>query len=132
MIAPSVDIKDMLEAESSLGLTFGTDLFIGREPTTPNDCVTIFDTPGRGPELLIGNASNYNYPSIQIRVRDANYLDGWNLIDGIKVALHGRGPETWNAATYTLIECTTEPALLDWDENYRCRFIVNFDIQRKN
>lgn len=46
MNAPSVDIKDMLEAESSLGLTFTSDLFVGHEPNTPDETVTIFDTPG--------------------------------------------------------------------------------------
>jgi hypothetical protein len=32
MNPPSIDIKDTLEAESSLALTFATDLFVGIEP----------------------------------------------------------------------------------------------------
>ena len=133
MNPPSVDIKDMLEAESSLGLVFLTNLFIGREPNTPIDCVTIFDTPGSPPMLSLNKAdSDYYYPSIQIRVRkDMNsYLDGWSLINAIKELLHGSGPEIWNGTTYTLIKCTGEPFYLGRDENQRPWFIANFDIQR--
>jgi hypothetical protein len=130
MNAPSVDIKDMLEAQSSLGLTFGTNLFIGREPTSPDNCVTIFDTPGGPPALTLDNI-DYNYPSIQVRVRNNDYLTGWGLIDDIKNFLHGKSHETWNGTRYELIACTVEPAMLDWDENNRARFVTTFNIQRR-
>jgi hypothetical protein len=131
MNATSVDISDILEAETALGLTLGTNLFIGREPVTPSDCVTIFDTPGYAPQLTLDGANDYYFPSIQIRVRNTKYLDAESLIHNIMVSLHGRNHETWNSTLYTLIKCTTEPALLDWDENNRARFVVNFDIQRR-
>ena len=112
MNAPSVDIKDILEAESSLGLTFATNLFVGYEPPTPDECVTIFDTPG-------------------FRVRSNSYTDGWDLIQDITTVLHGLSQETWNATLYSVIKCSSGPAMLDWDNNNRPRFIVNFDIQRR-
>lgn len=130
MNATSVDIKDMLEAESSLGLVFNTNLFVGREPPKPNDCVTIFDTVGFPPQLVNDNAK-YERPSIQIRVRNTNYLGGWSLIDDIKNTLHGRAQETWNGTLYTIIYCSSGPALLDWDDNNNARFIINFNIQRR-
>lgn len=127
----SVDIKDMLEAESSLGLVFTENLFIGQEPAEPYNCVTIFDTVGRAPQLTYKKGENYFYPSIQIRVRNANYLDGWQLINDILLSLHGRAHETWNETLYTVIYCSSGPALLDWDDNRRVRFIINFDLQRR-
>lgn len=130
MNAPSVDIKDILLDDSSLGLTFGTDLFIGKEPSTPNNTVTIYDTPG-GPDQLLLSSEKYEYPSIQIRVRNTNYLDGWSLISLIKNALHGRANETWNSTLYTVIYCLNGPAMLDWDDNGRVRFVVNFNLQRR-
>jgi hypothetical protein len=130
MNAVSVDIKDMLEGDSSLGLVFTTNLFIGREPSTPDDCVTIFDTPGAPPQSTLQKGENYYYPSIQIRVRDTKYVDAEALANDIMVSLHGRAQERWNGTLYTLVKCTTGPALLDYDENHRPRFIVNFDIQR--
>ena len=45
MNSVSEDVKDMLEAESDLDLTFATNLFIGKEEKDPDNCVTIFDTP---------------------------------------------------------------------------------------
>jgi len=124
------DIKDMLESVSSLGLTFATDLFVGREPVDPDNCVTIFDTPGSPPQLTYTKGESYEYPSIQIRVRNRNYNAGWDLINDIKFYLHGRGHETWNGTYYSLIAASDSPALLDYDENNRARFICNFNIQR--
>lgn len=132
MNAPSIDIKDIIEAESSLALTFATDLFVGREPAKPNDCVTIFDTPGGPPQLTTEKGEDYFYPSIQIRVRNKKYTTGWTLINDIKEFLHGKGPETINNALYTVIFCSIEPALLDWDDNERARFVTTFNLQRRN
>ena len=134
MNVPSVDIKDILVAESSLGLTFAINLFVGKEPATPSDCITIFDTPGKPPVLTFEgkNGEGYFYPSIQIRVRNLDYRTGWELIDSIKEVLHGINNEVWNSTHYDVIKCTQEPFLLDWDENGRARFVSTFDIQRKN
>ena len=88
----SQDIKDMVDGESSLGLTFGTNLFTGIELSTPDDAVTIFDTPGSPPQLALDD-SEYNYPSVQIRVRNNSYLTGWTLINDIKALLHGKSGE---------------------------------------
>ncbi len=127
----SEDIKDMLDGESSLGLTFGTNLFIGMEPVRPNNTVTIYDTAGFGPQLTMDRTEKYEYSSIQIRVRNISYTVGWNLINDIKDALHGRAHETWNATYYSVIHCSSDIAFLDWDNNQRARFVVNFEIQRR-
>lgn len=131
MQATSIDIKDMILDESSLGLTFAKDLFIGKEPSSPNNCVTIFDTPSFPPLTTLGNDVKYEYPSVQIRVRNTEYQAGWNLLNTIKDLLHGRGQETWNGTLYTSIICISTPTLLDWDENNRARFIINVNIQRR-
>jgi len=133
MNATSEDIKDMLEAESSLGLSYGTNLFIGLEPSTPIDCVVVFDIPGFPPQLTLDgeDSNNYEYPSIQIRVRNSKYMDGLDLAQQIMTSLHGRAQETWNGALYSIIYCSSGPALLDWDDNRHPRFIINFNIQRR-
>ncbi len=130
MSAPSIDMKDMLEAESSLGLVVGSDLFVGLEPSTPSDCVSIFDTPG-GPSQLTMDVENYEYPSLQIRIRNIDYQAGLNLGYAIKTSLHGRAQETWNGALYTVITVANGPFHLDWDENHRAHFIININMQRR-
>jgi hypothetical protein len=139
MNVPSEDIRHILEAglddsESSgtgLGLVFGTNLFINREPTKPINCVTIFDTSGFAPDLDMGGASGYERPSIQIRVRNAKESIAWTLIEGIKNSLHGRHQQTWNGTLYSVIYAVSSPALLDWDDNENCRLVCNFNIQRR-
>lgn len=130
MNPPSIDIKDILAAESSLGLAFATDLFIGQEPADPDNCVTIFDTPGGAPQLTYEKGEDYFYPSIQVRVRNRIYSTGWSLINDIKEFLHARSHQTINATIYEVMICSIEPALLDWDDNERARFVTTFNLQR--
>lgn len=131
MNSASQDIKDMLVDESSLGLTFAGNLFVGKEPSTPDTTVTIFETPGLPPQLTLDAEEQYYYPSVQIRIRGRSYLDTYTLAKQIHDYLHGRAHETWNSTLYVLIQSLGEPALLDWDDNNRCRFIMNFNIQRR-
>ena len=132
MNAPSRDIKDMLIADDTTGLSFGKtgNVFLNAEPTSPADCVTIFDTYGFPPQLTMDNA-RYEYPSVNIRVRNKNQNEGWDLVEKIMVSLHGRNHETWNDTLYTVIEASGSPALLDQDDNGRFRFVINFNLQRR-
>lgn len=135
MNSSSIDLKDMLEAESSLNLICDTstisdrNLFIGKEPVKPSNCVTIFDTYGTYPDLNFSN-QGYEYPSVQIRVRNTDYRNGWDLAQNIVTSLHARSNETWNGAIYTVIYCSGGPALLDWDDNGNARFVISINLQR--
>lgn len=130
MNAASKDVALMLEEESAMSLVFGTNLFLGQEPDKPNNCVTIFDTPSLPPQLTMDKAK-YEYPSVQIRVRNVSYISAQGLAQDIMDQLHGRANETWGGSLYTVITCTGSPSLLDWDENNRVRFILNINLQRK-
>lgn len=131
MNAPSEDIKDMLEGESStLGLTFNVNLFRGKEPPKPTNCVTIYDSPGFSPDLGLKN-QGYERPSVQIRIRNKDYDTGWDLAHAIVTLLHGCAQQTWNGTLYSVIYCSSGPALLDWDDNLNARFIVNLNLQRR-
>jgi len=131
MNATSYDIKDMLEAESSLGLVYADDLYIGKEPPKPDNCVTIYDTPGFPVQGTLDNSSFYNSPSVQIRVRNKKYIDGMNLAQSIIVSLHNRAQGIWNGTLYTVIRCVNGPSLLTWDDNQNAIIVVNFNLQRR-
>jgi hypothetical protein len=131
MNIPSEDIIDMLEAQSALGLTYATNLFRGREPSSPRNCVTVYDTMGFAPDLDLDGNNGYERPSVQIRVRNADYDTGLELAQSIKDVLHGVSQETWNTTLYSVIYCSSGPALLDWDDNNNARFVLNFNIQRR-
>jgi len=124
--------KDMANylAAAGLGLVVGTNLFTGREPNSPANTATIYDTPGDAPMLTMDNV-RYDYPAIQVRVRNTGYQAGWALIDSIRTALHGLAHVTQGGAVYELVKCDQEPFLLDYDESNRPRFVCNFSVQRK-
>ena len=129
MNPPSEDIKDILLSNSSLGLVFNDNLYVGKEPTKPRDCMTIFDSGVFGQNLGL-TEYGYERQSVQIRVRNMDYLTGWAVVQGIKNYLHG-GTFEINGTVYTVIYCSSGPALLDWDDNGNVRFVVNFDMQRR-
>ena len=135
MNAPSYDIRDMLVYEdsgaSSTLLIAVDNLFIGKEPSEPMNCVTIFDTPGFPANLTLTGQQGYERPSVQIRVRNQDYVNGWAQIQSIKDLLHGRANETWNGTLYTMVVCSSGPFFFDWDLKGRARFVVNFNIQRR-
>jgi len=130
MEPPSVDIKDLLEDESSLGLTFQTNLFISSEPPEPNDCVTIFDTPGWSDDMAL-DKNNIEMPSVQILVRNDSYVDGWSMISGIKDFLHGKSGETVNGAYYMSMLSAGSPFSMGKDDRNRFHFVWNVDMKRR-
>ncbi len=130
MNTPSVDIKDMLQDDSSLNLTYKDNLFIGLAPADVDNCVTVIDTPGAGPNTGM-NYGDYYYTSVQIQVRDNDYLNAMNLAHDIMVSLHLRADETWSSTYYTLIQCVNDPTNLGPDGNDRSIAVLNFDIQRR-
>lgn len=125
----AVDVKDMLEADSALGLKLADNLFIGRMPAKPNNVVVIFDTPAYPPQLTFNPLERYEYSSVQIQVRNTSYVTAEAIAKQIQQSLHGRYQETWNDSIYTIVQCSTPPALLDWDDSNRARFYINFDSQ---
>lgn len=126
----SEDIKDILIGESSLGLTFGTNLFIGKEPAGKDNCATIIDSYGLPPQLTFDRTEKYEYPSIQILVRNNDYVAGLTLCYNIKDVLHGYS-NTINGTFYSVVRCSGDAAFLQWDENDRAVFSINFLIQRR-
>jgi hypothetical protein len=139
MNASSEDIRHMLEAgltesDSSgegLDLVFATNLFINSEPSKPINCVTIYDTSGFPPYLGLAGETGYEYPSVQVRIRNQDSQAGWVLAEGIKNSLHGRHGQVWNGTLYSSIACSSGPALLDKDDNGNFIFYVNFNLQRR-
>lgn len=110
-------------------LTLGATAFIGEEPAKPDNCVTLFDTPGYPPDRHYDPTIKYYRPAVQVRVRNTAYLSAYNLISAIRAVLHNN-VFTVGQTQYTAIFCTIEPAPLDWDANGRSRWVTTFDIQR--
>ena len=121
----------MIEAESSLALTFKSDLFIGSEPTSPQNVVTLYDTPGFSPDGTLTKGEEIWRPALQVKVRNASYEAAGDLINLIKEVLHNRAGEVWNGTNYMLIQCDQEPFPLGFTENNLSQWVCNFSIQRQ-
>ena len=130
MNMPSDDIKDLLE-QSGLGLTFTDNLFVGREPSSPNNTTTVFDTSGAGPFRTYNKDERFHQAAIQIRVRNASYLQAMTLSQDILFYLDGTANQEVNETYYGIIAALDHPFLLDWDENDRARVVTNYEIQRR-
>lgn len=128
----SIDIKDLIEAESSLGLVFQQNLFIGREPSEPANCVTIYDPAGGSVDITAnGMTESYFRNPLQIRIRNTSYVTGMELADQILKVLHARNNDEVNDTYYALIRCSNPPSFLAWDDKNRVLIIINFQIQRR-
>jgi hypothetical protein len=120
-------------------LTLGTNLFLGQEPDSPDDCVTIHARPGGAPQFMMDavpdtpQVAAYEPHRIQIVVRKANtataYADAETLAWQIYRALTLTSV-TLSSVYYLLIEPTTVPAPLDEDAHGRISFVVNLQALR--
>lgn len=122
---------DSSSDSGDLGLVFAENLFVGREPPAPDNCVIVFDIPGDAEMLTLDGQKGYYFPSVQVRVRNRNYMDGWKLIQDICNVLHGLHNVVVDGTAYDLIRAVDSPFLFDWDQNHRARFVADFNIYRK-
>lgn len=126
--SPSVDIIDMLIDSGCpvSSLVFGTDLFVASLPDTPNNAVCIYDTGGSAQGEF-----GYEYPNVQIIIRNLDYVTGYVLARNIKYYLHlARNNEIWNGTRYININCRSDILALGQDEKNRYMFSINFQAQR--
>ena len=127
----SEHIKQMLIADAAVD-TDTYKVYIGQEPliTEKFQSITLIDSAAEPPQLNLDVEERYEFPAVQIIIRSYDYVAGWELSESIKKSLHGRANEQWEDMFYTLIESSSDIAYLNWDENQRVRFSVNFNVQR--
>ena len=130
MNSMAYDVAKLIAEIPDLNLVIGDNLFIDREPSTPSFCVTVFNTggPSHGGTL---NNDHFHYGNVQVRVRHLGSARAWIIIETIMNSLHGRVNFTWSESFYIFIKCTSNPALLEWDDNNRIKLIMNLGLQRR-
>lgn len=127
----SVDIKDILVAEG--GFAFGTDLFIGTQPPTPLNCVTLFDTTTSPPDGTIDGNNVFFQESLMVWVRNESYEAAFVQVQGIISMLHNRASFTQNGTFYLYCNLQSGPnALGEGDDEEGTILTLNFNLQRKS
>jgi hypothetical protein len=116
----------------SLSLAFGTNLFAGLMPNSPDECVALFEYPGGPPDYVFGPDSlpAISSPRIQVLVRDTKYALGRPLIENVVRALETIVNQTVNGTYYERVERLQEPYLLHRDAARRVFFACNLHVMR--
>jgi len=106
--APS-DIVRNLMVDLSLGTTPSTSgswpIYATREPNSPDSVITVFDTQGMVEGRFHVDGQVQEHYGIQIRVRDANPVDGYTKAQTIAVTLDQTAYQntvTISSTTYTV------------------------------
>lgn len=119
----ALDLAELIETKVS-DLKLGKNLFIGHEPESPQNCVTLYDTGGleQNPKLAYDNLF------VQIRSRNKNYGQGYNLLDTIRRHIEGGIEQVVNGSNYLGFYTETAIAFLERDVNARSIFTVNMRV----
>ena len=102
-------------------------VYVGREPLTPVDVVTVYDTGGL-PDTLVDDVQE---PTIQVRVRAADYVQGYAKAQAARralqaamgVAIEGGQVVQWIGQGNILY--------IGRDDRDRCLFTDNYRVMRE-
>lgn len=122
MTSPTKHIRDYLTELDTFW-----PIYIGSEPTTPNDCITLYDTGGG----FANRDAQLSDSAIQIRVRSFSYADGYDQAAAVRDALidlRGLLRDNW---FYTGFWLTMDVAKIGRDDADRELFTVNLRAMRQ-
>lgn len=124
---PSIGIKDLLLAK---GYAFGGSLdwavYIGKQPDSPDNCVTIYDSGGGTPSPLW----LLDYPHVQVRVRSRNgqYQEAMVTAKDIKSIILGQPSQDLNGDRWVQFNLAGDIGFMGYDKNERPEFVLNFEL----
>ena len=118
----SKDISDFLRNERLF-----ERVYISREPTTPDNCITIYDTGfgEQNPKFALDENT------FQVRSRNNEYINGYVNLESIKFLLDGRRDSIINGVTYIGFWCSSNIVSLGYDTEDRALLTLNFRTIRQ-
>lgn len=123
------DIKDLLVLA---GYTFGTNLFISKQPSGISNVVTLFDTSASNPDILL--TGSFRNDSVEVLVRNNAYKAAYTEAEKIKTALDGQANFDLNDTRYVIIQLVNGPNEIPTHqiapEDNRVYLSLNFAIKR--
>lgn len=121
---------------SQVGLTPGTDLFLGTMPDSPDAVVCVYESGGLSPIKAMGNvagAAKVERPRIQVVSRGVafGYEDARATAHAVFLKLDGLPFRQINGITYHWGSALQSPFLMGVDEQGRPSIACNYDIVRQ-
>lgn len=123
------NLATYLQAQS-IG-TKATDLFVGTMPDALDNCIMIDQSGGVSPDRYLPVTK----PTVQISVRNTDYLTGLDKITAIYNLLHQKGDNLALEAggvDVMRIDALAEPGHLGQDDSQRHIFTCNFVFRLRN
>ena len=102
-------------------------VYVGREPLTPVDVVTVYDTGGL-PDALVDNLQE---PTIQVRVRAADYVQGYAKAQAARRALQAATGVTIEGGQVVQWIGQGNILYIGRDDQDRCLFTDNYRVMRE-
>lgn len=99
-------------------LTTMSNLYIGSMPTTPDNCVSIYNTGGYDRSM---SGTEVEEPTFMIKVRNTSYATGEALCNTIKDLLHAQ-----STTKVLMIQQQGDTQDIGRDESNRQEFTINF------
>jgi hypothetical protein len=125
---PSLDIMQALIRD--LGYRENENIFVGLEPSTPDNVLTIYDIHSRRTRLMFDPTEMLERPSLQIRVRGRRQQETWSRARSVVEYLERLSNVRLGDSRYLLFYVDFGLGLLDQDSNNRWRYYVNLETQR--
>lgn len=113
----------------------GWPVYVGSEPTSPDEVITIYDTAGvtNGRDMVVGERSEHR--GLQLRFRAGDYLTGYVKASAVADALDkqtGKVTVTIGATTYTIWTVVRRSDVISLgrkvDKSQRDVFVLNATI----
>jgi hypothetical protein len=105
--SPATDLAKLLEAHGlgSMGLGTtgpgaGVGIFVGDEPPEPNECITLYSTPGTVQDTL--TCEGIDDFRVQVRCRARSYQAAWDMALSVEAVLDKRKDYNVNDGTLTV------------------------------
>lgn len=125
MTSPADDVAALITTNN---LHTGWGLFVGEEGATPDNAITVYDTPGG----TMGNPDGQMYdPNIQVRIRSHSYASAYAKGAAIRDLLVLPTSRTVGQWFYTGFWLISDLAKIGKDANNRHLFTVNLRLMRE-
>lgn len=125
------DLGGYLDSQSA-SITLGTNFFYSTVPESPDNCVALIEESGVSPMFTQGSNGLpvIERPQVQILVRHTSYETGRSLIEDLYRILTQVTNQSISGTTYLRVAAVSSPVMIERDDNRRCIFTCNFDVQR--
>lgn len=121
---------------TQVGLTAGTNLFVGPMPETPDACVAVTHYGSQRSDSYVMGASltapGYEVENVQVMVRDTQErrANARTTANSVHALLANLQSTELSGRTYFAVEDDGTPYCIGKDQNERWRFVANYVVKK--